>query len=50
MKYYATINRKVQNIKVYRVVKKVNENTNFISNWFQKMIDKMFSKEKQSEI
>ncbi|MGC8586918.1 MAG: hypothetical protein ACP5K9_01355 [Candidatus Micrarchaeia archaeon] len=50
MKYYATINKRTQNIKVYRVVKRVNENTNKLSIWFQKLVDRIFLNEKKSEI
>ncbi|MGC8710349.1 MAG: hypothetical protein ACP5RF_01940 [Candidatus Micrarchaeia archaeon] len=46
MKYYAKINKRIRNIKVYRVVKRVNENTNVISKKFAKFIDKYIMKEK----
>jgi hypothetical protein len=47
MKYYAKINKRVRNIKVYRVVKRVNDNTNSISKKFARLIDKYIVKNKE---
>jgi hypothetical protein len=50
MKYYAKINKRVRNIKVYRVVKRVNDNTNSISKKFARLIDKYIVKNKEVSI
>ena len=51
MKYYVSINKRVRNIRVYRIVKKVNENTNSISRFIAKLVDKYIAKRKeQSEL
>jgi len=51
MKYYVSINKRVRNIRVYRIVKKVNENTNIISKFIAKLVDKYIAKGKeQSEL
>ncbi|MGC8538312.1 MAG: hypothetical protein ACP5MK_00370 [Candidatus Micrarchaeia archaeon] len=42
--YYATVNKKFEYVKVYRIVKKVNENTNSISRLMQKLVDKYLYK------
>lgn len=46
MKYYVSINKKVRNIRVYRIIKRVNENTNNVSRFVAKLIDKYISKKK----
>jgi len=51
MKYYVSINKRVRNVRVYRIVKKVNENTNSISRFVSKLVDKYIAKRKgQTEI
>jgi hypothetical protein len=51
MKYYASINKRVRNVRIYRIVKKVNENTNSISRFIAKLADKYIAKRKgQTEL
>lgn len=49
MKYYATINKKVQHIKSYNILKKVSGNQNAISRAMQKFVDKYMLKKKGAE-
>jgi xanthine dehydrogenase iron-sulfur cluster and FAD-binding subunit A len=46
MKYYVSINKPFRNIKVYKIIKRVNENTNAISRAFAKLVDKYIVKKK----
>ncbi|MEM0086891.1 MAG: hypothetical protein QW774_03520 [Candidatus Micrarchaeaceae archaeon] len=46
MKYFVTINKRVTYVKVYNVIKRVNTNTNFLSNKLQSLIDKLAKKNK----
>ncbi|MEM0094829.1 MAG: hypothetical protein QW046_02065 [Candidatus Micrarchaeaceae archaeon] len=48
MKYFVTINKRITYTKVYRVIKRVNANTNFLSSKLQSLIDK-FSKKSRAE-
>ena len=51
MKYYASINKRVRNVRIYRIVKKINENTNSISRFIAKIMDKYIAKRKgQTEL
>ncbi|MGB9732455.1 MAG: hypothetical protein ACP5P2_00090 [Candidatus Micrarchaeia archaeon] len=49
MKYYVSINKHVRNIKVYRILKRFNQNTNKISELFGKFVDKYIAKKKGLE-
>ncbi len=40
MKYYATINKRVHYIKIYKILKKVSGDTNQFSKMFQRLINK----------
>jgi len=44
MKYYVSINKKVRNIKAYRIIKKVNERTNKFSKFVADLVDKYIAK------
>ncbi|MGC8699444.1 MAG: hypothetical protein ACP5RK_00350 [Candidatus Micrarchaeia archaeon] len=44
MKYYVSINKRVRNIKAYRIIKKVNEKTNKISKLVANLVDKYIAK------
>ncbi len=50
MKYNVMINRKYSNIRVYKIVKRVNESTNVLSKSFQNFIDKYIVKKKRVEV
>ncbi|MGI0141161.1 MAG: hypothetical protein ACREBF_00715 [Candidatus Micrarchaeales archaeon] len=50
MKYLATVNKAFHYVKVYNVVKKVNRNTNVISDFMEKLVDKYILKRKETEI
>ena len=45
-RYQVTINKKVRYIKVYKVLKRVNQNTNFVSDLMLKLVDKYILKKK----
>ncbi len=49
MKYLVNINKRVRNVRIYSIVKKVNENTNAVSKMFQKIIDKYILKKKSED-
>jgi hypothetical protein len=46
MKYLVTINRKYQYIKVYNVLKKMNESTNALSRGMASFINGLLNKKK----
>ncbi|MDE1854800.1 MAG: hypothetical protein KGH57_00560 [Candidatus Micrarchaeota archaeon] len=46
MKYFVAVNRKYQYVKVYNVIKKINENTNALSKATSRFIDKFLLKKK----
>jgi hypothetical protein len=48
MQYYITINKKYRYVKVYKMIKKINENTNKISKSVSSFIDRLVLK-KESE-
>ncbi len=47
MKYYVSINKPFRNIKVYKITKRINENTNAISRAFAKFVDKYIAKKRE---
>ncbi len=49
MRYYVTINRKVQHIKSYNILKKVSGNQNILSKAMQKFVDRYMLKKKGPE-
>lgn len=49
MKYYVSLNRKYQYVKVYKIVKKVNEKNNLLSEKFSSLVDRLFLKKGGSE-
>ena len=50
MKYSVTVNRKYQYVKVYNIVKKINENTNALSKAASRFVDRFFLKRKGAEL
>ncbi|VVB77331.1 Uncharacterised protein [uncultured archaeon] len=48
MKYYVTVNKRYHYIKVYGVLKKVNESTDPLSRAFASLVQKMFTKKPKS--
>lgn len=48
MKYYVTVNKKYHYIKVFGVLKKINENVNPLSRAVASFIDKMIAKRARS--
>lgn len=50
MKYYVTENKKYSYVKVYRIVKRINENTNSISRAVSAAVDRFILKKKKSEL
>ena len=50
MRYTATINKRVRYVRVYRIVKRVNQNTNVATELMQKFVDKFFLKGKKVEV
>ena len=49
MKYNVVVNKKFRYVKVYAIKKKINENTNFASKAFQKLVDRYLLKRKNME-
>ncbi len=49
MKYYVAINKKYQYVKVYSMLKRVNETSNPFSRAVASLIDKYFLKREKSE-
>ncbi|MDE1824811.1 MAG: hypothetical protein KGH61_02215 [Candidatus Micrarchaeota archaeon] len=49
MGYKATINKRVRYVKVYRIVKRVNQNTNVATEFMQKFVDRFFLGRKKVE-
>jgi hypothetical protein len=50
MKYYVNLNKKYSYVKVYRVIKKINENTNSLSRAVSGMVDRFILKRKKPEL
>ena len=50
MKYYVTLNKKYNYVKVYRVIKRINENTNSLSRAVAAMVDRFILKKKKTEL
>ena len=46
MRYSVSINRKYQYVKVYNILKKVNENMNPVSKAAARFVDRLFSHKK----
>ncbi len=46
-KYYVTVNKKVKYVKVYKILKKVNQNSNLVSDLMLKFVDKYILKKKE---
>lgn len=44
MQYFVTINKKYQYVKVYNILKRINESTNPISKAFASFVDKLMTK------
>jgi hypothetical protein len=44
MEYKVTLNKKFKYVKIYNVKKKVNENTNAVSQFMQRFVDKYILK------
>jgi hypothetical protein len=49
MKYYVTVNKRVQHIRSYNIIKKVSGNQNALSKAMQKLVDRYLLKKKGSE-
>jgi len=49
VKYSATVNRKFRYVRVYNVLKKVNQNTNAVSQFMEKFVDKYILKRNKVE-
>ena len=50
MKYFVTVNKEYHYVKVYRIIKKINDATNPISIKFQALVDRIVgSKARNSE-
>jgi len=43
MRYNVTVNKKYRHVRVYRVVKRMNESTNPLSNAFASLVDRLVS-------
>ncbi len=50
MRYLVSINRKYQYVKVYNILKKVNENVNPISKAAARFMDRLLSKKKSGAL
>jgi len=50
MRYYISINRRYQYIKVYNVLKRVNENTNAISKMVSSFVERFVLKNKKDDL
>jgi hypothetical protein len=49
MQYYITINKKYRYVKVYKIIRKINENTNRISKSVSSFMDRIVLKKKEPE-
>lgn len=49
VKYSATVNKKFRYVKVYKIVKRVNQNTNAVSQFMEKFVDKYILKRNKVE-
>ncbi len=49
MKYYVTVNKKVQHIRSYNVLKRVRGDQNALSRAMQKLVERYLLKKKSSE-
>lgn len=49
LKYLATVNKRFRYVKVYNIVKRVNQNTNAISELMEKFVDRYILKRKRVE-
>ncbi|MCL4375704.1 hypothetical protein M1394_02810 [Candidatus Marsarchaeota archaeon] len=50
MKYNVMVNKKYSNVRVYKIVKRVNESTNVASKALQNFIDKYIVRRKRVEV
>jgi hypothetical protein len=48
MRYAVAINRKYQYVKVYKIVRKINENTNALSKAASRFMDRFLLKKKET--
>jgi hypothetical protein len=44
LKYFVTINKRAKYVKVYSIVKRVNQNTNFVSEFLRKLVERYTTK------
>lgn len=49
MKYLATVNKRFRYVKVYNITKRVNQNSNAVSDLMQKFVDKYILKRKRMD-
>jgi len=49
LKYLATVNKKFRYVKVYNVVKRVNQSSNAASDFMEKFVDKYILKKKKAD-
>ncbi|MGA3020781.1 MAG: hypothetical protein ABSD68_02430 [Candidatus Micrarchaeales archaeon] len=47
MQYYITVNKKYRYVKVYNVIRNINENSNRISKLVSSFVDRVFLKRKE---
>jgi len=49
MKYYVTLNKKYQYVRVYNILKKINDSSNRLSRAVASLVDRYLLKKKKEE-